>query len=1494
MQRNRGRGGKGSRGASAAARSTPRPKTEPIIENVVEDDSSDDENASADASDASSDHEVDSDSKIESDDEEDSDEGDDEEEDMMEADVGAVTPQHEQSAAVSAFFSTEFGHTLSQHIIKVDADMRAVIEGIVDTLAGANTAPTSVAVFGALFQAATHVIQSLLTSAKARSEAAEQLRTKSASSMQESVASVPTKEIARAAARRNDPEAKAIQEGNRMLARLSAILTLMQSLCGHPLLLGAVPDPVIRQTSNLVSNQIVSVLLRDTTGTVATKIALPSLKLAERYLAVLVSAPFNSIALWKKSKSADGAVGQELLTSVLAQVISGKPASRKTALEVLTHLLSLDSSTHVDSSIARFLVAIFGSPATTTSAQQKLVLGLKLARSTLPLFQSQAPRDSVVQSLVKLMGSSVSTPIVSASVFAVFQALVVQSRSLEVAASVFQILIDRRPASSSAKDSISACCSWTSAMCAVELVILSNDAQQAVLRLPHILDAVLALLQSEAVAVSSSAAALFQRLAVSFLGGSPKDVSLSRFLKLKPELVGLEEDVQRAQSAQFSDALQSGAQHPFFAMIDCFVTHFQSSLKFSFQNAWDNVCRVVTAAMNCVARNVALHLRAHPASHVTVFEFICSKVKELLSNLIAVRHAQREKLMETQRKEDDRRNRKRRAPTQKLEAEPAMAAVMRAMGFRFFFSSVGLCLPAVPQETQIFMSAAQRESTRVVSEANLWLLPFVNQHGLGDTGCLKDFTDTLIPIAQRLHEASVSHTTDDTVSRKLQTLSEQVWATFPAVAKGAFDIADMFATLAQIIGPQLLDASVSWEIRHSMIHGLSGLISHVKSDLSADVISAAARERLVAAMHAIGSSSNDFLQCLFSLYLTPPTESSTEDSLNRVRRVVFVSIDLFLHAAASDKSTAGTITTMFKRIMAKLLSGDSSTPAMTGALIDLSLAFVPHLDAKTLSLLYRALEPYMNGQLPDARITGLETKSFKVLVQMCQKRATDFLAVHVEPIVKVMLHHIQSLGANAVLAPAHFAIMGSLAQHMPLEQLSLWLQGTSPFTPSPLPSVLLGFRHSKSRARDASRDIISKIGSRLVTEQGASGLRMLVSLFFVGLAGRSSHFQAASLAVLTHIIHEFDHQIVDAEIQSVSAQEAPMLAQLVKTSTLLLEWQTADVRQAAIRLLLSLVKPTYAVSVKEHNLRPPYLEIWSAAASMCLKAPDFVKAKLRSDIKAVLERIIKKWGIEVVQSICPVSQRKLVSNIRKNLVRSRRAKQNSASKKGDKQDKKGNKQDKKDTKGSKKKKEKRGAFQDDEASSDSDSGDDGFADGLFDDNSRSKTKNIVMADDDDDNPVDFTGSAKPVMKQDRTRAPRIPVLLDGDGDIRMSEDGLLMIGDTESSAPAAVADDEGPVRPKRKRRDDDDDDSGDDTRGGKAGAKSKSAEKRTKVSDSKFGNDYYKASTGQSDIKRKGSKYEPFAYLPLNPKFLNKRRRLHAHKQYDAVAGTGHRRKQQK
>ncbi len=54
----------------------------------------------------------------------------------------------------------------------------------------------------------------------------------------------------------------------------------------------------------------------------------------------------------------------------------------------------------------------------------------------------------------------------------------------------------------------------------------------------------------------------------------------------------------------------------------------------------------------------------------------------------------------------------------------------------------------------------------------------------------------------------------------------------------------------------------------------------------------------------------------------------------------------------------------------------------------------------------------------------------------------------------------------------------------------------------------------------------------------------------------------------------------------------------------------------------------------------------------------------------------------------------------------------------------------------------------------------------------------------------------------------------------------------------------------------------------------------------KYSGNVYKSNKGQGDVLKKG-KYEPFAYIQLNPKMLNKRNKDKAVKTFETVVSHG-------
>jgi len=137
----------------------------------------------------------------------------------------------------------------------------------------------------------------------------------------------------------------------------------------------------------------------------------------------------------------------------------------------------------------------------------------------------------------------------------------------------------------------------------------------------------------------------------------------------------------------------------------------------------------------------------------------------------------------------------------------------------------------------------------------------------------------------------------------------------------------------------------------------------------------------------------------------------------------------------------------------------------------------------------------------------------------------------------------------------------------------------------------------------------------------------------------------------------------------------------------------------------------------------------------------------------------------------------------------------------------------------------------------------------------------------------------------------------------MTEDGKLIIDDPEDSTPHRTGPnpDGGmeidteltPMEAMRKRKkrvrveEEEEEENESSTTPTNAPAKPTSANKRQKNSEDKYSSKHTKG-----DVKKKGNRLEPYSYIPLNPKFLNKRRRATAYKQFAGTVGATNKTKQ--
>jgi ribosomal RNA-processing protein 12 len=214
------------------------------------------------------------------------------------------------------------------------------------------------------------------------------------------------------------------------------------------------------------------------------------------------------------------------------------------------------------------------------------------------------------------------------------------------------------------------------------------------------------------------------------------------------------------------------------------------------------------------------------------------------------------------------------------------------------------------------------------------------------------------------------------------------------------------------------------------------------------------------------------------------------------------------------------------------------------------------------------------------------------------------------------------------------------------------------FIPSVLPEVVLGCKETNEKARSASFDLLIHLAKRITDSErnppgtvirnslvphipddapdASANLEEFFTMLSAGLAGSSPHMVAASVTALSRLFFEYQSKL-SPEISS----------DLVQTVELFLTSNNREI----VRSVLGFIKVA-VVCIPDDMLRPrldsmvPNLMVWSKEH----------KGRLRTKVKGILDRLIRRFGAATVEHLVGEADRKLVVNIRKERERQKRKK----------------------------------------------------------------------------------------------------------------------------------------------------------------------------------------------------------------------------------------------
>ncbi|KAI5291855.1 hypothetical protein KEM52_000053 [Ascosphaera acerosa] len=574
----------------------------------------------------------------------------------------------------------------------------------------------------------------------------------------------------------------------------------------------------------------------------------------------------------------------------------------------------------------------------------------------------------------------------------------------------------------------------------------------------------------------------------------------------------------------------------------------------------------------------------------------------------------------------------------KKEADKVLGAAIAAMGPQVVLSILPLNITKP--------SAGQ--------PGRVWLLPILRDH-VSNTN-LAFFREEFIPMSAALYErVAQSSQQEKTVEVKIfETLIQQTWQVLPGFCELPLDLTKAFdqpfaEQLASVLYAQTDLRTDICKALQNLVESFQAIVELTEEDdlmLQRRISKETASKNLA----HLATFSGNLLAVLFNVY---------SQTLPQFRGYILRCINAYLSITKAEElsETFTRVITLLEQALKDEAAqgkpqkavGDKMPPT-SHTLLDLIVTMSIYLPRSSFATLFAMASTILNRDAAEAD-TQLTKKAYKLIPRLAtvetgiaalQERSTELQAMLIAT-------------ADKTPAPARrdrILAIDAIVSHLPSTQLR--------FIPSILPEVVLGCKETNEKARTAAFNLVILMAKKMAenAETGAmirisqvahmpndaadvpASLAEFFTMVSAGLAGSSPHMVAASVAALARLLFEFYKQL-----------STETLTDLVATLDLFLTSKNREI----VRSVLGFVKVAIVV-LPEELLRPrlsslvPNLMVWSKEH----------KGRLKAKVKGILDRLIRRFGAQYVETLVGEQDRKVVVNIRKDRERRKRKKKEGA------------------------------------------------------------------------------------------------------------------------------------------------------------------------------------------------------------------------------------------
>ncbi|XP_048482252.1 RRP12-like protein [Plutella xylostella] len=803
------------------------------------------------------------------------------------------------------------------------------------------------------------------------------------------------------------------------------------------------------------------------------------------------------------------------------------------------------------------------------------------------------------------------------------------------------------------------------------------------------------------------------------------------------------------------------------------------------------------------------------------------------------------------------------------EVEYATGCAIKSMGPEFVFTAIPI-----------------RSDPDAINLERSWLLPVMKEKITNAN--LKFFATEILELATfcRKKSRELAQENDMPGSHTYELLCNQFWALLPSFCNNPQDIKDNFKAMARVLGNVLKDNP---EFRLSVMQGLRKLVSAAIDKEGQEDVAELAR------------FAKNYLPILLNIYMSPAKGSSAEGQ----RLAALETIQVYL--IISDQSLREEL---FRNSLQQLETS-TDNHAQRESILDVLRLLVLYQSCEQITDLFdkwvfplcatvledpkkfkktkkEKAEQTEKIDEEDVQKTQMKFKEKARLLEMEHKKAyrileeifksdkescKQFLTENHKKIKKLLVSSLNKVADSS--KAARLRCIELLINRTPT------LNAESKLLKSAIAECIVCTRDINSKCRQCAYNLINTIGNVLKDQEG--GMDAFVTMLLSGLDAPLPRIAAATLKALASALYTFSEQMGLPRVQG-----------LLETVAEKITTNNRDLVNSGMSFL-----KVYTKVLPTEVLAGSLPLIFRSLSGMT----DDCKRHARMEIGYFLSRMIRKYGADTVEKLIPATDEvmlKRLRNIRKMENRKKRQKEGQKEQQSDAEP---------DTpiRGSK-------TLEDILADSDSD------LDYMEDEEPRPKKKGKTQAwiQDDPENIVDLadvSASRKitATNPQHKKKALEVQSQKKKDGGFRTAADGRLIIaddgdddddddeprpsGDVDSDTDDTDKEDNAPpsalLKPGSKRRFEDilSIKSGRSGRSRastaaapsyKAGGKGIHRPLGSAASVASTAGTDYRSKKAKGDVKKKG-KHDPYAYLPLSRKNLNKRTKATNAQQFKGV-----------